>query len=93
MKYNCRYVLVLALGLGMQAPAFAADATRGKALYENHCIGCHTDSVHKRENKKATNRDEVAAFVARWEKEMNLKWSAEERADVTEYVSATYYKF
>ncbi len=93
MSHLCRYVLILVFGLSIQATANAADATRGKALYENHCIGCHEDSVHKRANRKAKNRADVEKFVARWEKEMNLKWSAEERADVAEYVAGTYYKF
>lgn len=89
---SVRQIAVL-LVLGFAAPAGAADAVRGKALYENHCIGCHTDSVHKRTVRKATSREEVAKFVARWEREMNLKWSEEERADVAEFVASTFYKF
>jgi mono/diheme cytochrome c family protein len=93
MRPVCRLLVVLASAIALHAQANAADAVRGKALYENHCIGCHEDSVHKREHRKATSREEVAKFVARWEREMNLKWSDEERADVVDYVAARFYKF
>lgn len=93
MRAICRFVAILASTGVIFGNAYAADAVRGKALYENHCIGCHTDSVHKREKLKATNRAEVEKFVERWQKEMQLKWSNEDRADVTEYVATKYYKF
>ena len=71
----------------------AENTVRGKALYENHCVGCHDDTVHRRETHKAANYADIEKFVARWEKELKLKWGPEERADVASYVNETYYKY
>lgn len=74
-------------------PVFAVNVERGKALYENHCVSCHDDTVHRREAHKAANVADIEKFVARWEKELKLKWSGEERADVAAYVNEKYYKY
>ena len=71
----------------------AASVERGKALYENHCVGCHDDTVHRRETHKAANFADIEKFVARWDRELELRWGAEERADVANYVNETYYKY
>jgi mono/diheme cytochrome c family protein len=78
----------------LAAPALpAADLVRGKALYENHCIGCHNDTVHKRDQHKAASYADIERFVLRWARETGLKWSDEERADVAAYLNDTYYKY
>ncbi|MBI3774011.1 MAG: cytochrome c [Gammaproteobacteria bacterium] len=74
-------------------PVFAVNVERGKALYENHCVSCHDDTVHRREAHKAANFADIEKFVARWEKELKLKWSAEERADVASFVNEKYYNY
>lgn len=73
--------------------AHAADESRGKALYENHCVSCHDDTVHKREKHKAASYADIEKYVARWEKELKLTWTAEDRRAVAQYVNDTYYKF
>ena len=73
--------------------ALAQNVERGKALYENHCVGCHDDTVHRRETHKAANFADIEQFVARWEKELKLKWGAEERTDVANYVNEKFYKY
>ena len=70
----------------------AADAERGRLLYENHCTVCHTSVVHLREQRKATSREEIQAWIRRWQKELNLQWGTVEVDDVTEYLNDRYYR-
>ncbi len=74
-------------------PAHAADAARGKVLYETRCTACHKTSVHLRKARKATSFTEVREQVARWSAELRSGWSAEEIDDVTLYLNDRYYGF
>jgi hypothetical protein len=72
--------------------AWAADAKRGRLLYENHCTVCHTSVVHIRENRKASSLEEIREWVQRWRKELNLQWEPGEVDDVIEYLDSEYYR-
>lgn len=89
--------IALTAGLGwmmcMPAPAYSADADRGKALYEERCDNCHTRSVHVRESRKASSFEGVLAQVARWNAELGGDWSVDEINDVTVYLNNRYYFF
>jgi hypothetical protein len=75
-------------------PARAADAERGRALYEARCDLCHGSSVHVREARKATTFDGLRRQVARWNAEIGGgTWSREEIDDVTVYLNNRYYFF
>ena len=84
-------LLVLALPF-TGGNARAADAERGKLLYENHCRVCHTSVVHVREDRKARSREEIRTWVQRWRKELGLQWGSAEIDDVIEYLNNRYYK-
>jgi len=70
----------------------AADAERGRLLYENHCTVCHTSVVHLREQRKATSREEIQTWIRRWQKELNLQWGTAEVDDVSDYLNERYYR-
>ena len=72
--------------------ARAADAARGRLLYENECTVCHTSVVHIREDRKAKSRDEIRSWVQRWSKELKLQWESGEIDDVIEYLNDKYYQ-
>ena len=74
------------------AGARAADAERGRLLYENHCTVCHTSVVHLREQRKATTREEIQTWIRRWQKELNLQWGTAEVEDVSDYLNDRYYR-
>ncbi len=74
-------------------PAQAADAARGKVLYETRCTACHATSVHLRKARKASSFNEVRKQVARWSAELRSGWSADEIDDVTLYLNDRYYRF
>lgn len=85
-------VAVLALSGGV-SPAVAADKERGRILYENHCMVCHTPKVHSRPNRIPLSLDELRQIVSNWAKEENLPWSNEEINDVVWYLNTTRYRF
>jgi mono/diheme cytochrome c family protein len=83
----------LALSLaGLPAAEAAADAERGKILYETRCSACHASSVHKRSARKAKSFDGLRAQVLRWSAEAGGNWSADEIDDVTLYLNQRYYR-
>ena len=76
-----------------QRPVVAqpASAERGRLLYENHCTVCHESVVHVREDRKVKTRQDLLAFISRWQNHLGLGWSAEEMNDVREYLNEKYY--
>jgi len=74
-------------------PASAADAQRGRALYEAGCTGCHAESVHGRARREAADLEAVRRWVRRWSANLGLKWSEEEVGDVAAHLNARYYRF
>jgi cytochrome c5 len=70
----------------------AADAERGRLLYENHCTVCHTSVVHVREQRKAASREEIQSWIRRWQQELGLQWGTMEVDDVTEFLNERYYR-
>ena len=74
-------------------PASAADAQRGRALYETGCTGCHAESVHGRAKRVATDFDSVRAWVRRWGANVGLAWTDDDVLDVTVHLNDRYYRF
>jgi cytochrome c5 len=70
----------------------AADAERGRLLYENHCTVCHTSVVHVRDHRKAKTREDIQSWIRRWKTELGLSWGASEIDDVTEFLNDRYYQ-
>lgn len=88
-----RICSVLLAGL-MWAPAVTAESfDRGQALYENHCIACHDDSVHTRAERRASSRHDIGKWVTSWNFHAGLGWSHEEVEDVTDFLNRRFYHF
>ena len=71
----------------------ADTASRGRLLYENHCLACHESLVHIRTHQTVKSLPALRAEVARWAANANLPWSGEEVEEVARYLDAQYYKF
>lgn len=95
--YACRTGSVLALALGVAAsPASGGgvpDVARGRALYENHCVVCHTPKVHSRPTRIPLNVSELRQVVINMSKGENLRWSEEEIEDVVWFLNETKYRY
>ena len=73
--------------------AQAADAGRGRELYESACIGCHGRSVHARASSSVRSCAELRATVARFADIQGRNWDAEDQDDVTTWLNVRYYGF
>jgi len=66
---------------------------RGRALYENHCVVCHTSKVHRRFPPAAIDREALRFIVKVWVEEQKLRWSTEDIEDVVQYLDRAHYRF
>jgi len=84
--------LAVALPLFAQSPSQPAPS-RGKLLYETHCIACHDTQVHWRDRKLATDWARLSEQVRRWQVNSGLQWTDDDRDEVVRYLNATIYRF
>lgn len=80
-------------GLTLARAAELPDVERGRALYENHCVVCHTPSIHRRANRVPINADELREIVTSWQREEKLRWNAQDIEDVVHFLRQTRYGF
>jgi mono/diheme cytochrome c family protein len=86
--------IVAALFSLLLSPAApAADAQRGRALYESRCDVCHNTGVHQRDSRKAQSYAAIREEVVRWNRTLNGAWTNEEIEDVTLFLNDRYYNF
>jgi len=78
-----------AAGSGAELP----DLERGRALYENHCIVCHTPKVHRRVPSLPLHTDDLRFIVTLWTSQQGLRWSRDDIEDVVYFLDRTYYGF
>jgi mono/diheme cytochrome c family protein len=92
-----RHLILSILLVSLLSPAILMAQTtkpnRGQLLYDNHCLECHVTEVHFREKRKVQNREELLEAIVRWVDELKLEWTADEIADVFEYLNLKYYQF
>ncbi len=85
--------LIGAVLLLAASAAFGAEPERGRVLYELRCGTCHTQSVHGRAKRAATDFIDVRRWVARWNENLRLGWDEEEIDDVAVYLNDTFYRY
>lgn len=84
---------LLLLAATLCAGPAGADAERGRILYEDRCYGCHSESIHGRDKRVATDLAAVRAWVRRWSANLGLAWTDEEVNDVVSHLNTRYYRF
>jgi len=82
-----KLLLVFALYGGLAA----AQPGRGELLYTTYCDSCHTEQVHWREKKLATNWASLVVEVRRWQANATLEWSDDDVEAVARYLNSLYY--
>lgn len=96
MPRNFVIALVAAGGLAGAPAGWSAEIPnleRGRALYENHCVVCHTPKVHRRVPPLPLRTDDLRFIVNLWAKQQGLSWSREDVEDVVFYLDRTHYRF
>lgn len=90
MQYGLAMLLVM---FATHAPgAGVPDVERGRLLYDNHCIVCHTSKVHRRIPPLPMDIGQLRLIVSAWAKGQQLRWSDDDISDVVEYLDRTHYR-
>ncbi|MDD5249111.1 MAG: hypothetical protein PHY45_09005 [Rhodocyclaceae bacterium] len=71
----------------------AAQPGRGELLYSTYCSGCHTEQVHWRDRKVATDWPGLVAEVGRWQANAGLDWNRDDVEAVAHYLNDLYYHY
>lgn len=84
----------LAVIVGASLEAQAADPARGKRLYETHCGGCHYERLHDRPRERSLVHSiaDLRAQVALRAGATNRPFTAEDLADLVEYLDRSHYR-
>lgn len=91
-----RTLAMLAALVLMQMPAAAqlpgGGDSRGRLLYDHHCIACHSTQMHWRNQKLATDWPSLKAQVRRWQAAAQLNWSDDDIDDVARFLNDAIYR-
>ena len=83
---------VAALLVAASASAQTTAPTRGRLLYETHCIACHTTQMHWRDNKRVTDWASLLVQVRQWQGTAQLNWSDADIDAVARHLNHTIYR-
>lgn len=82
---------MLAACAGPGAAQDAPAAGRGELLYATHCIACHSEQLHWRDRKVASDWTRLKAEVRRWQAAARLRWAEDDIVAVARYLNETIY--
>ena len=94
MRILSKFFLFVCMVISFISPGYAQavdSAARGKLLYEKQCNICHTEKIHWRDQKLATDWNGIVLQVNRWKSLLDLKWSESDVADVAHYLNNSFY--
>ena len=87
--FNALSVLCIVL----PAQAWALDINNGKALHDEHCLRCHTESQYTRTDSIINDYQQLRERISQCELTAELTWFDEEIDDVTAYLNDAFYHF
>ncbi len=76
-----------------KAPPPASASARGEALYDTYCGHCHTEQVHWRNRKLATDWASLKQQVWRWQSNVGQQWSDRDVDEVARVLNARFYHY
>lgn len=84
--------------LGIVPPLLAQEdpadgPSRGRLLYEAHCIQCHTTKMHWRDARVARDWGSLRGQVQAWQMRIGERWSADDVDAVARHLNATIYHY
>lgn len=71
----------------------AGQPTRGRLLYETHCIACHNSQVHWRDQRLARDWPGLVEQVRNWQARANLFWGESDIVEVARHLNDTIYRY
>ncbi|MBL8343438.1 MAG: cytochrome C [Rubrivivax sp.] len=66
--------------------------TRGKLLYDIHCIACHNSQMHWRDARVVRDWPSLVTQVRLWQERGKLQWSDDDIAAVARHLNDTIYR-
>jgi hypothetical protein len=69
-----------------------SEPTRGRLLYETHCIACHNTQMHWRDARIVRDWPGLAAQVRGWQARAKLEWSDADILEVSRHLNSTIYR-
>lgn len=90
MRYREWIVLIGLAASG--SPTLAADAQRGRLLYETNCGGCHYQKIHERKTTSIRSHAALRTEIAKWARQANRTLAPAELDDIAEYLDRSHYK-
>lgn len=70
----------------------AAELSRGRLLYDNHCIACHSVELHWRARRRVTDWTSLVDQVRQWQARAQLNWSEADIVEVARHLDQTIYR-
>jgi len=96
MKFCKSLVCSTWLGISLLTPVAWAqgenDASRGKLLYDNHCVACHSEKMHWRDGRLVQDWASLKSQVQRFQTAASLGWGDGDVEAVAGYLNATIYR-
>jgi len=92
----CKHLLtaLLVAACAWSSAAWAqAAASRGELLYSTHCIACHTEKLHWRDQRQASDWASLKAQVRQWQANAMLGWTEDDVLAVTRHLNDTIYHY
>ncbi|MCU0774677.1 MAG: cytochrome C [Ideonella sp.] len=71
----------------------ADDPTRGRLLYETHCIACHNSQMHWRDQRLARDWAGLEQQVRHWQGRANLNWTDDDVLEVVRHLNDRIYRY
>lgn len=68
------------------------EPSRGRLLYQTHCVACHDSQMHWRDRRVARDWPGLVAQVRAWQERANLGWSETDVVEVARHLNDTIYR-
>ncbi len=66
---------------------------RGRILYDTYCVQCHTQQVHWRDRRLASDWTRLKQEVIRWQGIVGQRWDDADVTSVARYLNARFYHY
>jgi cytochrome c5 len=66
--------------------------TRGRLLYETHCIACHNSQMHWRDKRIVRDWPGLVEQVRAWQERAKLQWSEADILEVARHLNEAIYR-
>jgi hypothetical protein len=81
-----------AVVLGAAAAAAQPPVSRGKLLYDTHCITCHNSQMHWRDKRVVRDWPGLVIQVRAWQERATLGWTEADIVEVARHLNDTIYQ-